>query len=171
MTTCSYPKITGSARKARDFSYLLHSLNPERILCGAEAIGLGRDALERAATYARERKVFGRTIGKNQGIQHPLAQNWIELEAAWNMVMKAAWLYDNGRSCGPEANAAKFLAARAAGSACENSVMTHGGLGYAKEYHVERLYREAMIPRITPVTEQLVLSFIAERVLGQEKSY
>ncbi len=153
------------------FRYLLDSLNPERIIVGAEAVGLGQGALERAANYARERKVFGRTIGKNQGIQHPLAENWMELEAAWAVTMKAAWLYDNKRSCGPEANASKFLGARACMSACLNAVTTHGGLGYAKEYHVERLYREAMIPKITPVTEQMILSFIAEKVLGQEKSY
>ena len=157
--------------EGKGFRYLLHSLNPERILCAAEAVGLGQDALGRAARYARERIVFGRTIGKNQGIQHPLAQNWIELEASWAMTMKAAWLYDAGLPCGPEANGCKFLAARAANSAALNAVTTHGGLGYAKEYHVERLYREAVIPKITPVTEQMILSFIAEKVLGQEKSY
>ena len=165
------PEEDRIGEEGKGFRYLLHSLNPERILCGAEAIGLGQDALERASIYARERTVFGRTIGKNQGIQHPLAEAWIDLEASWNMVMKAAWLYDNGRSCGPEANAAKFLAARACQKATLTSVTTHGGLGYAKEYHVERLYREAVIPKITPVTEQMILSFIAEKVLGQEKSY
>jgi acyl-CoA dehydrogenase len=157
--------------EGKGFSCLLHSLNPERILVASEAIGIGQDALSRASNYAKERRVFGRTIGQNQGIQHPLAINWIELEAAYNLTMKAAWLYDNGRPCGPEANAAKFLGARAAHSAAENAVMTLGGLGYAKEYHVERLYREVFLTRFTPVTEQMILSFIAERVLGQVKSY
>lgn len=157
--------------EGKGFAAILHSLNPERILLASEAIGIGQDALRRAARYARERVVFGRTIGRNQGIQHPLAQNWIELESAYNTTMKAAWLYDNGRSCGPEANAAKFLGARAAYSACERAVFTHGGLGYAKEYHVERLFREIVVTRIAPVTEQLILSFIGEKVLGLEKSY
>jgi acyl-CoA dehydrogenase len=153
------------------FACLLHSLNPERILVGAEAIGIGQDALSRAARYARERVVFGRPIGQNQAIQHPLATNWVELEAAWTMVRKAAWLYDNGRACGPEANAAKLLGSRAAHAACENAVFTHGGLGYAKEYHVERLFREVMLTRIAPVTEHMILSFIGEKVLGLAKSY
>lgn len=157
--------------EGKGFSYLLHSLNPERILVAAEAIGVGQDALARAARYAQERVVFGRPIGQNQGIQHPLAENWIALEAAYAMTMKAAWLYDNDRSCGAEANAAKFLGARAAHKACETAVFTHGGLGYAKEYHVERLLREVIVFRIAPVTEQLILSFIAEKVLGQKKSY
>jgi acyl-CoA dehydrogenase len=157
--------------EGKGFACLLHSLNPERIIVAAEAVGIGQDALARASNYARERRVFGRTIGQNQGIQHPLAINWVELEAAFALVMKAAWLYDNGRPCGPEANAAKYLGARAAHSACENAVLTHGGLGYAKEYHVERLYREVILTRIAPVSEQLILSFIAERVLGQVKSY
>lgn len=157
--------------EGKGFRYLLHSLNPERILVAAEAVAIGMDALSRAARYAQERVVFGRTIGKNQGIQHPLAVNWIELEAAFGLVQKAAWLYDNKRECGAEANAAKFFGARAGYSACENAVFTHGGLGYAKEYHVERLLREVMLTRLAPVTEQMILSFIGERVLGQEKSY
>jgi acyl-CoA dehydrogenase len=157
--------------EGKGFAALLHSINPERIMVASEAIGIGQDALARASRYARDRVVFGRPIGKNQGIQHPLAQNWIELEAAWNMVMKAAWLYDNGKSCAPEANAAKFLGARAGHSAAETAVMTLGGLGYAKEYHVERMFREVFLTRFTPVTEQLMLSFIAEKVLGQVKSY
>lgn len=157
--------------EGKGFSYLLHSLNPERILVAAEAIGIGQDALGRAARYAQERIVFGRPIGQNQGIQHPLAQNWMELESAYNMVLKAAWLYDEDRPCGAEANTAKFLGARAAYDACEQAIMTHGGLGYAKEYQVERLFREVMVLRIAPVTEQLIMSFIAEKVLGQKKSY
>ena len=153
------------------FSYLLHSLNPERILIGVEAVGLGQDALSRAVRYARERVVFGRPIGKNQGIQHPLAEAWTALEAASLMGMKAAWLYDQGLPCGPEANAAKLLGARAGWTACERAVLTHGGMGYAKEFQVERLLREAMIPRLAPISEQLILSFIAEKVLDLPKSY
>ena len=150
---------------------LLHGLNPERILIAAEAVGLGQAALEKASQYAKERVVFDRTIGKNQGIQHPLAENWMELEAAQLMVFKAASLYDAGKPCGAEANAAKFLAAKAAFTACERAVLTHGGMGYAKEYHVERYLREIMIPVIAPISQELIKSFIAEQVLGQEKSY
>ena len=150
---------------------LLHGLNPERILIAAEAIGLGQAALERASNYARERVVFDRTIGKNQAIQHPLAVNWMELEAAMLMVFKAASIYDSGEPCGAESNAAKYLAAEAALSACQRSVLTHGGMGYAKEYHVERYLREIMIPVIAPVSQEMIKSFIGERVLGQEKSY
>lgn len=150
---------------------LLHGLNPERILIAAEAVGLGQVALEKASTYAGERVVFGRTIGKNQAIQHPLAVNWMQLEAAHLMVYRAASLYDAGRPCGAEANSAKFLAAEAALSACQRAVLTHGGMGYAKEYHVERYLREIMIPVIAPVSQEMIKSFIAERVLGQEKSY
>ncbi len=150
---------------------LLHGLNPERILIAAEAVGLGQAALAKAAQYAKERVVFDRTIGKNQGIQHPLAENWMELEAAQLMVFKAADLYDRGQPCGAEANAAKYLAAKAAFKACERAVLTHGGMGYAKVYHVERYLREIMIPVIAPISQELIKSFIAEQVLGQEKSY
>ncbi len=157
--------------EGRGFSYLLDSLNPERVLVGVEAVAIGQDALDRAARYARERSVFGRPIGQNQAIQHPLAECWTALEAAWLMALKAAWLYDNGRPCGAEANAAKLLGGRAGYNACLQAVLTHGGMGYAKEYVVERLLREVTICRIAPVSEQLVLSFIAERVLDQPKSY
>jgi len=157
--------------EGRGFEYLLHGLNPERILIGAEAVGLGQLALERAATYAAEREVFGRPIGQNQAIQHPLADSWAQLEAAWLMCMKAAYLYDAGKPCGAEANAAKYLSAEAGFTACERSVMTHGGMGYAKEFHVERYLREVMIARIAPVSRELILSFLAERVLGLPKSY
>jgi acyl-CoA dehydrogenase len=153
------------------FKYILHGLNPERILIASEAVGLGRAALERAAGYAKEREVFGRSIGQNQGIQHPLAKSWMELEAAHLMVQKAAWLYDQGLACAAEANAAKFLAAEAGYHACENAIFTHGGMGYAKEYHVERYLRESWIPRLAPVSPQLILCFIAEKVLGLPKSY
>ena len=157
--------------EGKGFSYILHGLNPERILIAAEAIGLGRAALARGAQYARERVVFDRPIGQNQGIQHPLAKCWMELEAAHLMVHKAASLYDAGQPCGAEANAAKYLGAEACYSACENAILTHGGMGYAKEYHVERYLREAWIPRLAPVSPQLILCFIAEKVLGLPKSY
>jgi acyl-CoA dehydrogenase len=157
--------------EGKGFDYLLHAFNPERILIAAEAIGIGQDALRRAAVYARERVVFGRPIGQNQAIQHPLARSWAELEAAWLMTMKAAALYDAGQPCGLEANAAKYLAAEAAYHACETAVMTHGGMGYAREFHVERLFREVLIARIAPVSREMILNFIAEKALGLPKSY
>jgi acyl-CoA dehydrogenase len=155
----------------KGFSYILDSLNPERVLVAMEAIGIGQDALRRATQYARERVVFDRPIGKNQGIQHPLAERWMYLESAYLMAVRAADLYDRGEPCGAEANAAKFLGARAGYDACLQAVLTHGGFGYAKEYHVERLLREVIINRIAPITEQLILSFIAEKVLDLPKSY
>ncbi len=155
----------------KGFDCILHGLNPERILIAAEAIGLGRAALARAVAYANERVVFDRPIGQNQAIQHPLARCWMELEAANLMVFNAATLYDNGESCGAESNAAKYLAAEACFRSCEQALLTHGGMGYAKEYHIERYLREAMIPRLAPVSPQLILCFIAEKVLGLPKSY
>lgn len=155
----------------RGFAYLLHSLNPERVLIAAEAIGIGQDALRRATQYAKDRIVFDRQIGLNQGVQHPLAERWMYLESAWLMTMKAAELYDADLPCGAEANSAKFLGARAGHDACWQAIATHGGFGYAKEYHVERLYREVAITRLAPITEQLIMSFVAERVLGLPKSY
>ncbi len=157
--------------EGRGFSYLLHSLNPERVLVASEAIGVARDALRRAAQYARERVVFGRPIGQNQAIQHPLAECWTQIEAAWMMALRAGWLYDQGRPCGAEANAAKFLGGRAAFDSATRAVLTLGGMGYAREYQVERLFRESILPRIAPITEQLILSFIAEKVLDLPKSY
>ncbi|MFP6756847.1 MAG: acyl-CoA dehydrogenase family protein [Alphaproteobacteria bacterium] len=157
--------------EGQGFRYLLHGLNPERVLVAAEAIGIGRAALARATQYAKDRVVFGRPIGQNQAIQHPLAESWAELEAADMMMRKAAALYDSGAPCGIEANAAKFLGARAGFTACERAVLTHGGYGYAAEYHVERFMREIWINRLAPVSEQLILSFIAERALGLPKSY
>ncbi len=157
--------------EGKGFSYILHGLNPERVLLAAEATGLGRAALRRAAAYAGERIVFDRPIGQNQGVQHPLAERWVELEAAELLYRRAAWLYDQGQSCGAEANAAKFFCAEAGFRACETAVLTHGGMGYAKEYHVERYFREAMLPRIAPVSPQLILCYIAEKVLGLPKSY
>jgi acyl-CoA dehydrogenase len=157
--------------EGKGFHYILHGMNPERILIASEAVGLGRVALKRATQYAKERIVFGRSIGQNQGVQHPLAECWMELEAAELMVFKAAWKYDQGLPCGAEANSAKYLAAEAGFKACQTAVMTHGGYGYAKEYHVERYLREVMIPRIAPISPQLILCFIAEKVLGLPKSY
>ncbi|QIL73983.1 acyl-CoA/acyl-ACP dehydrogenase (plasmid) [Diaphorobacter sp. HDW4B] len=157
--------------EGRGFEYILHGLNPERCLLAAEATGIGRAALRRAAKYAGERIVFDRPIGKNQGIQHPLAERWVDLEAGTLLYQRAAWLYDQGSPCGAEANAAKFFCAEAGFRAAETAVLTHGGFGYAKEYHVERYLREAMLPRIAPISPQLILSFIAEKVLGLPKSY
>jgi acyl-CoA dehydrogenase len=153
------------------FRILLHGLNPERVLVAAEAIGIGRAAISRAARYARERIVFNRPIGMNQGIQHPLAKCWAQLEAANLMVMKAATLFDQGLECGVEANAGKYLAGEFAFEACHTAMLTLGGMGYAQEYHVERLLREVLIPRTAPVSPHLVLSFLAEKVLELPKSY
>jgi acyl-CoA dehydrogenase len=153
------------------FKYLLQGLNPERVLFAVEAIGIGRIAIQKAAQYAKERVVFGRPIGQNQGIQHPLAKSWAELEAANLLAFKAAALYDAKRDCGAEANAAKYLGAEAGFHACEASVLAHGGMGYAREYDVERYFRESMIARIAPVSREMILNFIAERVLGLPKSY
>ena len=157
--------------EGKGFRYLLHSLNPERILVGAEAIGIGQQALERAANYAKDRIVFKRPIGQNQGIQHPLAECWMELEAAYLMAMHAATLYDGGLECGAHANSAKYLGAEAGFKACTQAVMTHGGMGYAKEFHVERLLREVMMTRIAPVSPQMILNYISERVLELPRSY
>ncbi len=157
--------------EGKGFQYLLAGLNPERVLFGVEAVGIGRAALAKAATYAKERIVFGRPIGQNQGVQHPLAKCWAELEAANLLAFKAAALYDAGRDCGAEANAAKYLGAEAGFRAAEAAVLAHGGMGYAKEYDVERYMREAMIARIAPVSREMILNFIAERVLHLPKSY
>jgi len=153
------------------FKMIMHGMNAERILIGAEALGLGFAALRRAALYAGERHVFSRPIGQNQGIQHPLADTWMNLEAARLMIYQAAKLYDLGYAGGEYANAAKYLAAEAAYKACERAVMTHGGMGYAKEYHVERYFREVLIPRIAPVSREMICNYIGERVLGLPKSY
>ncbi len=165
------PEEDRIGEEGKGFEYILHGMNPERILIAAELVGLGRCAVARAAAYAKERIVFDRPIGQNQGIQHPLAANWMALEAAGLMAFKAAWLYDSGKPCGAEANAAKYLAGEACFDACQQAVMTHGGFGYAREYHVERYLRESFVGRIAPVSPQLILCFIAERVLGLPKSY
>jgi acyl-CoA dehydrogenase len=165
------PEADRIGEEGKGFEYILHGMNPERILIGAELVGLGRCAVKRAAAYAKERVVFDRPIGQNQGIQHPLAANWMALEAADLMVFKAAWLYDRNKACGAEANSAKYLAGEACFDACQQAVMTHGGFGYAAEYHVERYLRESLVGRIAPITPQLILCYIAERVLGLPKSY
>ena len=157
--------------EGKGFSYLLHSINPERILVAAEAYGIAKNALDRATKYAKERIVFERTIGENQSIQHPLAEGWAKLEAVKLLILKAAHLYDNNQPCGTEANAAKFLSAEFGMDICKQAIATHGGMGYAKEYHVERLFREMMIPYLAPVSQQLILSYIAENALGLKKSY
>ena len=165
------PAADRIGEEGKGFTAILHGMNPERILIAAEAVGIGRAALRKAAHYARERVVFRRPIGANQAIAHPLARSWMALEAANLMVFKAASLYDRKLPCGAEANAAKYLAGEAAFEACERAVMTHGGMGYSKEFHVERYLREVMIPRIAPVTPHMILNFIAEKVLGLPKSY
>ncbi len=165
------PAADRIGEEGQGFRTILHGINPERILNAGEAVGIGRIALKRAAKYARERVVFKRPIGQNQGIAHPLARCWMNLEAANLMAFKAAWLYDHQQDCGIEANAAKYLAAEAGFSACETAVMTHGGMGYSKEFHVERYLREILIPRIAPVSPHMILNFIAEKVLGLPKSY
>ncbi len=165
------PEEDRIGEEGQGFKYLLHSLNPERILVGIEAVGIGQDALRRASDYAAERVVFDRPIGQNQGVQHPLAENWIYLQSAETLCMEAAARYDAGQECGAHANAAKLLGGRAGQDACNQAVLTLGGMGYAKEFHVERLLREVMIARIAPVSEQLILSYIAERELGLPKSY
>ena len=153
------------------FRLLLDSLNPERILIASETIGVGKRAVDLAAKYASEREVFGRKIGANQSIQHPLAESWMALEAADLMVWHAARLYDKGFSCGSEANASKYLAAEAAFEACDRALRTHGGVGYAKEYNIERYLREVMLMRIAPISREMILCYVAEKVLGLPRSY
>jgi acyl-CoA dehydrogenase len=165
------PEEDRIGEEGQGFKILLKGLNPERVLLGAEATGLGRVAIKKASKYAQERVVFGRPIGQNQGIQHPLAKAWMQVEAASLMVFKAATLFDRGEDCGVEANSAKYLAAEAGYEACQTAVMSMGGMGYAQEYHVERYLREVLIPRIAPVSPHQIMNFIAERVLELPKSY
>lgn len=157
--------------EGQGFRYLLDGLNAERILVAYEAVGLGRAALRRAVGYAKERVVFKRPIGANQGIQFPLADSYARLEAADMMNARAAWLYDNSQPCGPQANMAKYLSSEAAFEAADRAVQTHGGFGYAAEYHVERYFRETRLWRIAPISQNLVLSYLAERVLELPRSY
>jgi acyl-CoA dehydrogenase len=165
------PEEDRIGREGEGFKLILHGLNPERILIGAEAVGIARAAIARAARYARERIVFNRPIGMNQGIQHPLAKCWAQLEAANLMVMKAATLFDKGEDCGVESNAGKYLAAEFGFEACHTAMLTLGGMGYAQEYHVERYLREVLIPRTAPISQHMILNFLAEKVLGLPKSY
>jgi acyl-CoA dehydrogenase len=153
------------------FKYLLDGLNAERILVAAEAMGMGRAALRRAVRYACDRVVFDRPIGKNQGIAFPLAEAHAKLRAAGLMIAEAARLFDAGEPCGEEANIAKYLAAEAGFFAADRAVQTHGGFGYATEYHVERYFREARLPRIAPISQELVLAYVAEHVLGLPRSH
>ncbi|PYM07024.1 MAG: acyl-CoA dehydrogenase [Candidatus Rokuibacteriota bacterium] len=153
------------------FYHLLDSLNPERIFTAIEAVGIGRAALDRAVQYAKERIVFDRPIGRNQAVAHPLAQAWARLEAAEAICWKAAWLYDRGRPCGAEANTAKLVAADAGFEACDVAVQTLGGYGYAREFYVERLWREVRLYKIAPISQQMVLNYLSERVLGLPRSY
>jgi acyl-CoA dehydrogenase len=157
--------------EGRGFHHLLDGLNPERILLAAEALGIGRAAIRRAVTYAIERIVFGRPIGKNQGIAFPLADAHMRLRAAELMIREASARYDTGLPCGEEANTAKYLAAAAAYDAADRAVQTHGGMGYATEYDVERYWREARLIRIAPISQEMVLNYVAEHVLGLPRSY
>ncbi len=153
------------------FRYLLDGLNPERTVVGMEGVGIGRSALGLATRYAGERVVFDRPIGKNQAIAHPLADAWIRLEAAELMAMRAAALYDAGQPCGQESNAAKYLGAEAGFAACDRALQALGGYGYAKEFHVERLWREVRLLRLAPVSQEMVLNYVSTAVLGLPKSY
>lgn len=157
--------------EGKGFQYLLAGLNAERVLIASEAIGIGRAALRRAVDYANERVVFGRPIGKNQGVAFPLGEARMRLDAAELMVRKAAWLLDHGRPCGAEANMAKWLAADAAFQAADQAMQTHGGFGYAREYHVERYWREARLMRIAPISQEMILNYVTEHVLGLPRSY
>ena len=153
------------------FTYLLDGLNPERILLAHEALGIGRAAIRRAVRYAGERVVFGRPIGQNQGVAFPLAEAVMRLDAAELVARKAAWLYDRGEPCGREANTAKWLCADAGFRAADQAVQTHGGMGYAREYHVERYFREARLMRLAPVSQEMVLNYVSRHVLGLPRSY
>jgi acyl-CoA dehydrogenase len=153
------------------FRYLLDGLNPERIVVGMEQVGLGRAALDLATRYANERVVFDRPIGKNQAVAHPLADSWIRLYAAELMAMRAAELFDAEQPCGQEANAAKFLGSEAGFEACDRAMQTHGGFSYAKEYHVERFWRESRLLKVAPISQEMVLNYVSTKVLGLPKSY
>jgi acyl-CoA dehydrogenase len=157
--------------EGKGFHYLLDGLNAERVLIAAEALGIGRAALRRAVAYANERVVFGRPIGQNQGVAFPLAEARTRLDAAELMVRKAAWLLDAGQPCGAEANMAKWLAADAAFQTADQALQTHGGFGYAQEYHVERYWREARIMRIAPISQEMIMNYVCEHVLGLPRSY
>jgi len=157
--------------EGKGFGYILHGLNPERMLIAAEALGIGRVALDRAVKYANERVVFDRPIGMNQGIQFPLADSLARLDAAELILRKATWLYDNGRPCGREANMAKYLCADAGFDAADRALQTHGGMGYSEEYNISRLFRESRLMKIAPVSQEMILSFLGSHVLGLPRSY
>jgi len=157
--------------EGKGFQYILDGLNPERMLIAAEALGIGRVALEKAVKYGNEREVFGRPIGMNQGIQFPLADSLARLDAAELMLRKATWLYDNGKPCGREANTAKYLCADAGFTAADRALQTHGGMGYAEEYHIARYFREARLMKIAPVSQEMILNFLGSNVLKLPRSY
>ena len=157
--------------EGKGFRYLLDGLNAERILVAAEALGIGRAAMRRAVGYAKEREIFGRSIGQNQGVSFPLGEAQMRLDAAELMIRKASWLLDNGEPCGAEANMAKWLAADAAFQAADQAVQTHGGFGYAREFHVERYWREARLMRIAPISQEMILNYVTEHVLELPRSY
>jgi acyl-CoA dehydrogenase len=157
--------------EGQGFSYLLDGINPERILVASEALGIGRVALRRAVGYANEREVFGRPIGKNQGVSFPLAESHARLRAAELTIREASWRYDRGLPCGEHANVAKWLAAEAAFEAADRALQTHGGFGYALEYDVERYWREARLMRIAPISQEMILNYVAEHVLNLPRSY
>jgi acyl-CoA dehydrogenase len=157
--------------EGQGFRYLLDGLNPERILIAAEALGVGRAALRKAVSYAKERVIFGRPIGKNQGIAFPLAEAYARLHAAELAIREASWRYDAGLPCGEHANLAKWLAAEAGWQAADQAVQTHGGFGYAREYDVERYWREARVMRLAPVSQEMIMNYVAEHVLGLPRSY
>ena len=165
------PESARIGEEGKGFTYLLDGLNPERILLAHEALGIGRAALEKAVQYAKERVVFGRPIGQNQGIAFPLAEAVTRLDAAELMARNAAWRYDRGLSCGREANMAKWLCADAGFRTTDQAIQTHGGMGYAREYHVERYFRESRILRLAPVSQEMVMNYVANHVLGLPKSY
>lgn len=165
------PEEDRIGEEGRGFHYLLAGLNSERLIVGAGVLGASRYCLDKAANYAKERVVFGRPIGMNQAIQHPLAECWIEQQAAETMLFRGADLYDRGEDCGAMVNGAKYLAAECYFKAATRAVRTHGGMGYAKEFHVERYFRESILPLVAPVSQEMVLSYVAERALGLPKSY
>lgn len=157
--------------EGKGFGYILHGLNPERMLIAAEALGIGRVALDRAVKYANDRVVFDRPIGMNQGIQFPLADSLARLDAAELVLRKATWLYDNGKPCGREANMAKYLCADAGFAAADRALQTHGGMGYSEEYNISRFFRESRLMKIAPVSQEMILNFLGANVLGLPKSY
>jgi acyl-CoA dehydrogenase len=157
--------------EGQGFKYLLDGLNPERMLIASEALGIGRVALEKAVRYGGERIVFNRPIGMNQGIQFPLADALAHLDAAELVLRKATWLFDNGKTCGREANTAKYLCAEAGFAAADRALQTHGGMGYSEEYHVARYFREARLMRIAPISQEMILNYLGSHTLGMPRSY